>query len=257
MERIIPGDEGWKLYGYEHQQRYDFFKDRSTGRAVLDAACGVGYGSCLLNDAGAASVVGIDVSQEAVEYARQHYVRPNLSYAIGDCEELPFHEAQFDLVLSFETIEHLHHPAAFIESVHRVLRPGGVFICSTPNIYRHSKDPDQLDRNVHHVSEMDFEEFEQVFSSRFFVLERYLQRETKDHRLQLRFAQEVTRIEAALQSTWAWRIEQKVRKLLKRPTTVLSTPLPLFYCDEGDFVIESMGKPSREDKTFILVGERG
>src|SRR5688500_9772863 len=79
-ERIVPGTLPWEIYEYEHKQRYSYFASRCRNLAVLDAACGVGYGSAMLAKAGAQSVVGADISKEAVDYARCHFAQPSVRF---------------------------------------------------------------------------------------------------------------------------------------------------------------------------------
>src|SRR4029453_6994984 len=100
---------------------------------VLDAACGVGYGSYILANSGAHWVTGIDVSEDAISYAKKHYAQSNVTFKKCDAEQLSLLGEVFDIVISFETIEHLNQPRKFIQEVHRSLKRGGLFICSTPN----------------------------------------------------------------------------------------------------------------------------
>src|SRR3954462_3875606 len=77
-ERVIPGEFEVDLLN-EHLARYTFAARLARGKRVLDAGCGAGYGSAELAHA-AQSVVGIDQAAEAVEFAREHYRLPNLSF---------------------------------------------------------------------------------------------------------------------------------------------------------------------------------
>ncbi len=101
---------------------------------MLDAGSGEGYGAFLLA-ATAARVVGMDISEEAVENARESYRRPNLEYRTGAIESLPFDDGSFDVVVSFEVIEHLDPElqTAFLHEARRVLHKDGILIISTPN----------------------------------------------------------------------------------------------------------------------------
>lgn len=133
LERVVPGESPEWLYA-EHLARYEFAAQFAKGKNVLDVACGTGYGSELLAEAGAIHVSGVDIAPEAVEHAREFYHHPNLAYHVADAIDLSiFAEHQFDLVVSFETIEHLSDIPRFLREVHRMLRPGGLFIVSTPN----------------------------------------------------------------------------------------------------------------------------
>ena len=79
-ERLVPGTQEWEQFHCEHEQRYQFFADRYADLDVLDAACGIGYGSAIIARAGAKSVTGIDIAPEAVSYAQEHYARSNTEF---------------------------------------------------------------------------------------------------------------------------------------------------------------------------------
>lgn len=100
----------------------------AAGSGVLDVACGEGYGYDLLARV-ANSVTGVDVSTETIEHAIARYWRPQVRFVQGDCAALPCDDASFELVVSFETIEHHDRHMAMM----RVLRPGGVVMISSPN----------------------------------------------------------------------------------------------------------------------------
>src|SRR5579885_3597845 len=172
-ERLIPGTPEWETFYHEHEQRYRFFAERFVGLDVLDAACGVGYGTALIARSGAKSVVGIDIDSQTVAYAREHFAHPRVSYAEASAEQLSQLEQSFDLVVSFETIEHLREPARFLSEVRRVLRPGGLFICSTPN--RDFAGKEAKNANPFHLSEMSFAEFSAAFAEQFHIEEQYHQ----------------------------------------------------------------------------------
>ncbi len=94
---------------------------------------GAGYGSSYLGRKGAKTVVGGDVSRDAIEYAKAHYTRDGLSFECLDATELPLTAECFDAVVSFETIEHLRDYRKFLSEVKSVLSSGGLFLVSTPN----------------------------------------------------------------------------------------------------------------------------
>ena len=121
-ERFVPGAAGeiW----YEHWHRYHFAAPLVAGSEVLDVACGAGYGSALLARR-ALRVTGADIAPSAIDHARRRYAGvANLEFRQADCAALPFADASFDAVVSFETIEHIAGQAAFLDEVRRVLRPG-------------------------------------------------------------------------------------------------------------------------------------
>jgi 2-polyprenyl-3-methyl-5-hydroxy-6-metoxy-1,4-benzoquinol methylase len=96
-------------------------------------ACGTGYGAAILSGGGAESVDGFDASEEALREAQARPAVKNVAFRLGNAMHLPVANASYDLFLSLETIEHIEDDRAFLKEVARVLRPNGVFICSTPN----------------------------------------------------------------------------------------------------------------------------
>jgi len=162
-ERFIPGTPGeiW----VEHWHRYHFASRWAAGKRVLDVACGEGYGSAGLARA-AAHVTGVDVSEAAVAHARRAYAaQGNLAFVAASCTAMPLPSASFDVVVSFETIEHIEGQEAFLDEVARVLRPGGVFIVSCPNKVEYSDKRNYA--NEFHVKELYRDELAALVSARF------------------------------------------------------------------------------------------
>jgi len=162
-ERFVPGAAGeiW----YEHWHRYHFAAHFVAGRAVLDVASGAGYGSALLART-AARVVGVDLSEAAAEHARARYASiANLEFHAADCTALPFADASFDAVVSFETIEHIAAQEAFLDEVRRVLRPGGIVVLSCPNKLEYTDKRGVV--NAFHVRELYRDELAALVAPRF------------------------------------------------------------------------------------------
>jgi 2-polyprenyl-3-methyl-5-hydroxy-6-metoxy-1,4-benzoquinol methylase len=109
----------------DHVNRYRFAKDYVSGR-VLDAACGCGYGSKLLLEK-ASDVVGVDASQEAIDWANEYFSGP--SYIKGRIEEAPW-TGEFEAVVSLETLEHLPNPEEALKAFRRCAKR---LIASVPN----------------------------------------------------------------------------------------------------------------------------
>lgn len=162
-ERVIPGQGDVDLLN-EHRARYWFARRFASGKTVLDAACGTGYGSALLAET-AQAVAGVDIARDAVEYAREHFGSPKVRFAQADCLTLPFPDGRFDLVAAFEIIEHLDNPEAFLAELRRVLDPAGLLILSTPNRLYYTDDRQEV--NPFHVREFSYPEFEEILRPLF------------------------------------------------------------------------------------------
>jgi SAM-dependent methyltransferase len=134
-----------------HRAAYLYARELARGREVLDAGCGEGFGTVLLAD-GAARVLGIDHSADAVAAARRAHGRPGLDFralAVEGVEALP---SRFDLVTSFQVIEHLPAPERFLSAVRAVLKPGGALLLTTPNRLTSASE------NPYHLREYTAEE---------------------------------------------------------------------------------------------------
>ncbi len=132
----MPLESGERLASVihsDHLKRYEFahtfLKD---GNKVLDIACGVGYGSHLMGDNKKVNITGVDISTKAIAYANEHFKRDNIKFICSRAEQYE-PKNLFDVIISFETIEHLENARSFIESITKHLKKGGLFICSTPN----------------------------------------------------------------------------------------------------------------------------
>jgi ubiquinone/menaquinone biosynthesis C-methylase UbiE len=118
---------------YEHASRYEWATEMAAGLTVVDAACGTGYGSRQLFDGGAVLVDGFDLSEDAIAEARRRHAGPGVEFETADVTRLPCPDRSYDLFVSFETIEHVEDDLALVREAARVLKPGGTFLCSTPN----------------------------------------------------------------------------------------------------------------------------
>jgi 2-polyprenyl-3-methyl-5-hydroxy-6-metoxy-1,4-benzoquinol methylase len=157
-ERYVPQlDE--PVISFEHWHRYLWIAPFVAGKTVLDVACGEGYGAALLAEH-AAHVTGIDSDSETIRHAQMTYAKPNLVFGEGSAQALPIDaDERFDVVVSFETIEHLDDDSQrlFLAEVKRVLKPGGLAVFSTPNRATYSDRPGY--RNPFHEKEFSAHEF--------------------------------------------------------------------------------------------------
>lgn len=155
----VDGD--WTL---EHTHRYFLACELAHGKRVLDLASGDGYGSMLLS-ATAAHVTGVDISSEAIARAKEKYQRDNLTFIKGSAVSIPLPDAAVDLVVSFETIEHLQEHESMLAEFRRVLAPGGLLLISSPDKYEYSDLPGY--QNPYHVRELYRDEFIDFIQSTF------------------------------------------------------------------------------------------
>lgn len=136
----------------DHVARYDFAVSKvGDAQTVLDLACGVGYGSWILAEKSACTrVIGMDISTEAIAYGREFYKHPKIEFREGNCVATELPSASIDLVVSFETIEHIPDAPAFLREMRRVLKPGGRLIGSTPNQEQLPFTPESFPFHVRH-----------------------------------------------------------------------------------------------------------
>src|SRR6266550_4644575 len=161
-ERFTPESRG--TIWYEHWHRYCAAAGLTNGRRVLDAACGEGYGSALLARH-AAAVIGVDIGADAVAHAKSRYRQPNLTYIQASVTALPLAPASVDLIVSFETIEHLAEQREMLAEFRRVLAPSGILVISSPNrpVYNEAAAV----ANEFHVHELDRAELKALLDIRF------------------------------------------------------------------------------------------
>ena len=161
-ERFVPHIEGDTRL--EHMHRYLAARRLVQGKRVLDIACGEGYGSDLLAGA-AAKVIGVDLDGASVAHARQTYVRPNIEFLHGDATAIPIADSSVDVVVSFETIEHLTDHHAMMLEIKRVLVPGGALVLSSPDRHEYSDVPRY--KNPYHLRELDLPELQVLLGEHF------------------------------------------------------------------------------------------
>lgn len=118
---------------YEHLARYEFASTFVKDRVVIDCACGAGIGSRLFAASGARQVEAFDIA--AGSFAQPGTAREpgNLRFRVAGAQMLPMPDQSADVYVSLETIEHLDDDRTFLAEVRRVLKPDGVFVCSTPD----------------------------------------------------------------------------------------------------------------------------
>jgi 2-polyprenyl-3-methyl-5-hydroxy-6-metoxy-1,4-benzoquinol methylase/FMN phosphatase YigB (HAD superfamily) len=167
-ERFLPEistpNVEWCATGYEHVHRYLLAARFSADRRILDIACGEGFGSAILARS-ARTVKGLDLDPRAIEHAQSRYSATNLEFEVADAERLVLQPASYDVVVSFETIEHIVAQESFLDAVKGALTPEGVLIISTPNPVVYSNESGY--HNPFHKRELSYEEFLKMTQNRF------------------------------------------------------------------------------------------
>jgi ubiquinone/menaquinone biosynthesis C-methylase UbiE len=173
-ERFLPECTG--EIAYEHWHRYVFARHIAACKTVLDVATGDGYGAALLSSV-AGFVCGVDIDQPSVRNASAKYGRStNLAFVQADASALPFPDGTFDLIASFETIEHIDAAAQarMLKEFQRLLVPDGLLLISSPNKKVYSDAREFV--NAFHVHELYRDELQALLTPLFPVQRWFHQR---------------------------------------------------------------------------------
>ena len=187
-ERFIPGDENELHLGYEHRHRYESIAEIVKGKYVLDIASGEGYGSAIIART-AAKVLGIDIDAGSVNAASAKYSETaNLSFQCGSVTAIDLLDEVVDVIVSFETLEHIAEHAAMLSEFRRVLKKDGLLVISTPDKRTYTDEPGYV--NKFHVKELYKNEFYdllklyfhnvELFGQRFLTLSSILRADSSD-----------------------------------------------------------------------------
>lgn len=164
-ERISMGRWCPPWVKFQHLERYRWACRYVKERVVLDAACGTGYGSqMLLHQGKAALVYGVDLSEAAIKEATSCLADENARWSLGDVTKLDFQNDSIDVYVSFETLEHVPNDVGYVAEAARVVKPDGVFLCSTPNrkLFHPGATLETKPQNPFHVREYVKEELESL-----------------------------------------------------------------------------------------------
>ncbi len=161
-ERLAADDARFAPDMARHLAAYHLMTPFITGKSVLEAGCGEGYGAAMMARH-AARVVGVDYNAAALDLARQRHQAPNLEYRAVNLLDLARQSpGEFDVVTNFQVLEHLEDPAPFLTAAAACVKPGGVLILTTPN------RPASVSENPYHVHEYTAPEL-QALLARFFA----------------------------------------------------------------------------------------
>ena len=154
----------------EHKARYAFAAPFCRNKRILDVACGTGYGGQILSEADPSEVVQCDKSLEAVAETKRRQEAQGMMCCLVDAMCLPFKPEQFQVCVTFETLEHLGRPEAFVSELYRVCVNKGLLILSTPNrrVVSPGTSPGGKPRNPFHVREFLLRELSSLLESKGF-----------------------------------------------------------------------------------------
>ncbi len=167
-ERMVPEFHKGELIYAEHVTRYRSALAVVADLTVLDIACGSGYGSQILSST-AKHVYGVDTDAAAVAYAAEHFAATNIEFLVGDAVAIPLPDASVDVVVTFETIEHIKDYRTFLAEIKRVLKPDGIALVSTPN------DLEFTEGNHFHLHEFEYDELIALLAEEFAHIESMFQ----------------------------------------------------------------------------------
>ncbi|HEV7664915.1 MAG TPA: class I SAM-dependent methyltransferase [Chloroflexota bacterium] len=232
-EERLGNDPTSELWG-EHRARYRFASRFVAGQQhILDVASGAGFGLQMLRQSGAA-VTGLDYDAEALRNVRQ--LHPSVPLVRGDATRLPLQDASVDLVVSFETLEHVSDAGAMVRELRRVLKPGGRLVLSTPN--KAFGPPALHTNNPFHVQEFTGPELRNLLCCSFDSVELYGQRPSPVHRY-VPFLLVERHLEPR---AIAWKLMTRLPFGLKNFLALAVSGRP-FYPDETDYRFEPDGWP--------------
>lgn len=155
-------DPWWGEHVHRYNEVLPFLGSNDT---ILDIACGTGFGSDILAQHTNGVVTGGDIATDAIEKCAAEWKRENLKFAVVDGTNLPYPDAFFDKIVSFETIEHTTKYRAMLKEFNRVLKPDGIAFISTPNFPINS--PSGKVTNPYHTQEFTYDELEKILNEAF------------------------------------------------------------------------------------------
>lgn len=212
MNNFLPP---WVIH--EHQARYEFAGDFVKDKFVVDGACGAGIGSVMFASAGARQVWAYDLSSDSIDASKIKNNLANLIWSVADVTQLPLENSVVDVWICLETIEHITNDEKLLIEAKRVLKPGGILVCSTPNRRVTNPQSSIQDKpfNQFHVREYNQGEFENLLKKYFSNIEWYGQNPQSPGRI--KFFDWVAR-------KFSSRIAARLAQVLKLPRLLHDNP---------------------------------
>lgn len=145
----------------DHKSRYRFASSKLLGVNILDAACGIGYGSFILAKGNnRRKIWAVDKNEPAHYFGKAHYEHKNILRIPLFLEDISKLDKKFDGCTCFETLEHLNDPVIFLKELHALMKPGGKLFASSPN---ELVMPFQSDKFRHHIQHFTPSGFDELF----------------------------------------------------------------------------------------------
>jgi len=157
---------------HDHVKRYELALNFVKGKKVMDIACGAGRGSYMLSASGhALQVDGFDMNEATIRYANHRNKLQNINFEVQDALTLKA-ENEYDVIVSFETIEHVSDVDIYLQNTLRALRHDGKILISTPiSAQTHNTKPE----NPYHSQEWGFAAFQQLIEKYYKIDALYIQ----------------------------------------------------------------------------------
>lgn len=161
VNEVITNDSGFYNH-LMHIATYQFAEKFVIGKRVLDYGCGSGYGSYSLSLI-AEHVKAVDISAEAIEFAKDKYKAINIEFSL--ISEL--NEEKFDVITSFQVIEHVPNDKEYINRLKALLKPNGYLLISTPDKRDRLFNLIQRPWNIYHLKEYSELSLKRLVSKHF------------------------------------------------------------------------------------------
>ena len=222
MNERLSLDRLKTVSGTIHKARYAFASTYVEGNSIVDVACGLGYGSSLLAEAGAKHVTGVDIDKSSVDTATQRFASPVINFLNASGENLPIEDQSYDVVVSFETIEHTQDPKKFLSELYRILKPNGKLIMSTPNRTLTSPISWLKPSNRFHRYEFSRRQFASLIKEKFVDLQWFGQQTVEESNLQkYKKVQRMSQLMRMFPESFVNQLKSSFPKILKNHRTYI------------------------------------
>ena len=204
-----------------HSFAYIELSKTALNKRVLDLGCNMGYGSEILSRT-AKKVIGVDVSEKAINSAKRQYYKQNIDFQTIDGKKLPFEDNSFDIIISCQVIEHIVDYTDYLDEIKRVLKPSGTAFLTTPNAYIRL-DLEMKPWNIFHVREYKHSELKSVLD-KYFTSVKIMGLSAKKH-LYLVERHRVTMARNAAREKQAITLKSLIKKIIPKSVLDLRTSI--------------------------------